>query len=264
MAHCSCLQVLGSGCLLCQRVSLSLAVFLLPFELFFLQQRLQGWVHPLWTAWQGCKSSICWKPSKGVADSRAWPLAAVYHRNWPCLCLHVIWKFLGNKQSSGSGVIVSASALQIMRSSFKRSLKQYYIFLKGKCDCSWLLRCMSSVWGGGEECRAQSNEGGKGEHLPVHVQLPQKGRLNLQKANREGEIAHGVVLLMGACRLCRCVSGFRQHLEPRYILIPTCLFITYQNVAFLNKAGNRHYTSKPLGAKNTQGDSLAKKIFGFW
>lgn len=192
MAHCSCLQVLRSGCLLCQRVSLSLAVFLLPFELFFLQQRLQGWVHSLWTAWQGCNSSICWKPSKGVADSRVWPLAAVYHRNWPCLCLHVIWKFLGNKQSSGLGVIVSASALQIMRSSFKRSLKQYYTFLKGKCDCSWLLRCTSSVWGGGEECRAQSNEGGKGERLPVHVQLPQKGRLNLQKANREREIAHRV------------------------------------------------------------------------
>lgn len=69
---------------------------------------------------------------------------------------------------------------------------------------------------------------------------------------------------MGACRLCRCVSGFRQHLEPCYILIPPCLFATYQNVAFLNKAGNRRYTSKPLGAKNTQGDSLAKKIFGFW
>lgn len=191
MAHCSCLQVLGSGCLLCQRVSLSLAVFLLPFELFFLQQRLQGWVHPLSTAWQGCNLSICWKPAKGVADSRVWPLAAAYHLNWPCLCLHVIWKFLGNKQSSGLGLIVSASALPIMRSSFKRSLKQYYIFLKGRCDCSWLLRCTSSVWGGGEECRAQSNGGGKGVCLPVHVQLPWKGRLKLWKANRERETAHG-------------------------------------------------------------------------
>lgn len=93
-----------------------------------------------------------------------------------------------------------------------------------------------------------------------------KGKAEIVKGKQgERNSTRSVVVLTGACRLCRCVSGFRQHLEPHCILIPTCLFTTYQNVAFLNKAGSRRYTSKPLGAnRNTQGDSLAKNIFGFW
>ena len=87
------------------------------------QQRLQGWFHPLSAAWQCCNSSISWKHMKGVTDSKVWPLAAMYHLSAMCSCLRVSWKFLEGKHSSRLRLIASASALQIIRSSFKRSFE---------------------------------------------------------------------------------------------------------------------------------------------
>lgn len=158
MAYCSCLQAPGLvACCARKRECLCHSQFFSFLLNYFSDQwRLQGGFHLLSAAWQHRNSSIGWKRMKVVTDPRVWPLAAMDHLNGMCSCLCSIWKCLGDRHSSGIGLVASASALQIRRSSFRRSFEaKLSIFLrevKVKFDTG-VQRALAVA----QQCRAWSN-----------------------------------------------------------------------------------------------------------
>lgn len=204
------------------------------------QQRLQGWFHPLSTSWQSCNSSISWKHKKGVTDSRVWPLAAMYHLNGMCSCLPIIWKFLDSKHSSRLGLLASASALQIIRTSFKRSFEAKICISLREVQVKFITPAMAENRSAGPEAMAPQRCHGAGREPVPDAALPgriQVERWKLWKAKREKEVVHRAqccwrAVGLQALQVCFWFRVAPVAVEPHYVPCVACLFTNLQELCF--------------------------------
>lgn len=222
MARCSCLQALASGCLLCQKGRVSVIHnFSLSFWIIFLTSegfRVDS------TLFQQLDNAVipAWAGSVWGVQGTPW-FGHLLLRTGSAGCVHVCMspEDFRQQNSSGLGLIASASALQIISSSFKRSFEaKLRYFSKGSPSEVCYSGAKRSGRGREQKCGAWSDgsaaawAGSPSPVLPRQARGKWKGENSeRQRGKEKWRAERSAVDGQWVCRLCRCVSGFGQRLS---------------------------------------------------